>query len=137
MGRLAALKAVLSTCTGLPRHVHAKPQAHQARPRAQAVRRRQSCRDAGITHHARHASAVRSPCNNENRPGVEPMTLTTEQPVHLMPRTGAKCADERWPVEAIEALFDLPFAELLHRAQGVHREHHDPREIELATLLSV
>jgi biotin synthase len=65
------------------------------------------------------------------------MTMTTEQPVHLMPRTSAKCADERWPVEAIEALFDLPFAELLHRAQGVHREHHDPREIELATLLSV
>ena len=40
-------------------------------------------------------------------------------------------------MEAIEALFELPFAELLHRAHAVHREHHDPREIELATLLSV
>jgi biotin synthase len=65
------------------------------------------------------------------------MTLTTEQPVHLMPRASARRADEHWPVEAIEALFDLPFADLLHRAQTVHREHHNPQEIELATLLSV
>jgi biotin synthase len=65
------------------------------------------------------------------------MTTTTEQPVHVMPRTTAAHHKDRWPVDAIEALFDLPFAELLHRAQSVHREHHDPREIELATLLSV
>ncbi|WP_239478332.1 biotin synthase BioB [Hydrogenophaga sp. YM1] len=57
-----------------------------------------------------------------------------------MPRPGAAPSapsTERWSVEAIEALFDLPFADLMHRAQSVHREHHDPREVELATLLSV
>ncbi|HSX93111.1 MAG TPA: biotin synthase BioB, partial [Hydrogenophaga sp.] len=31
----------------------------------------------------------------------------------------------------------LPFADLMHRAQTVHREHHAPNEVELATLLSV
>src|SRR5437660_1522463 len=42
-----------------------------------------------------------------------------------------------WPVEEVLALFDLPFNDLLYRAQQVHREHFDPSEIELATLLSI
>jgi biotin synthase len=42
-----------------------------------------------------------------------------------------------WPVEEVLALFDLPFNDLLFRAQQVHREHFDPSEIELATLLSI
>ncbi len=44
---------------------------------------------------------------------------------------------DKWPVEAIVALFELPFTELLYRAQQVHREHHNPAEVELATLLSI
>ena len=44
---------------------------------------------------------------------------------------------ERWSIETIEALFDLPFMDLLHRAQAVHREHFDANEVELATLLSI
>jgi biotin synthase len=44
---------------------------------------------------------------------------------------------EKWPVEEIVALFDLPFTELLYRAQQVHREHFNPTEVELATLLSI
>lgn len=75
--------------------------------------------------------------HDPDTPEKNPMQASTEHPVRLVPRTPAARADERWPVEAIEALFDLPFAELLHRAHAVHREHHDPREIELATLLSV
>lgn len=35
------------------------------------------------------------------------------------------------------ALFELPFTELVYRAQGVHREHHDPAAVQLSTLLSV
>ncbi len=69
------------------------------------------------------------------------MQNTVEQTIRLVPRAPAATAPapatERWSVEAIEALFDLPFAELLHRAHTVHREHHDPREVELATLMSV
>ncbi len=44
---------------------------------------------------------------------------------------------ERWPVAAIEALFDLPFTELLFHAQTAHRQHFDPTQVELATLLSI
>ena len=35
------------------------------------------------------------------------------------------------------ALWELPFTELLYRAQGVHRQHHDPAAVQLSSLLSV
>jgi len=37
----------------------------------------------------------------------------------------------------IAALFDLPFNDLLYRAQGVHRSHFDPNAVQLSTLLSI
>ncbi|MGY4830087.1 biotin synthase BioB [Sphaerotilaceae bacterium SBD11-9] len=46
-------------------------------------------------------------------------------------------APERWSVAEIEALFALPFNELLYRAQTVHRQHFDPNEVQLSTLLSI
>lgn len=44
---------------------------------------------------------------------------------------------QAWPVEAVVKLFELPFNDLLFRAQQVHREHFNPNEVELATLLSI
>jgi len=44
---------------------------------------------------------------------------------------------ERWPLAAVEALFALPFNDLIHRAQGVHREHHDANKVQLSTLISI
>jgi len=38
---------------------------------------------------------------------------------------------------AVEALFALPFADLLFRAQSVHRAHFDPNAIQRSTLLSI
>ena len=59
-------------------------------------------------------------------------------PVHFQPRPFTPVAPaERWPLTNVEALFALPFAELLFRAQTVHREHFDPTEVQLSTLLSV
>ncbi len=49
----------------------------------------------------------------------------------------APARDSRWPVERIEALFELPFLELVFRAQQVHRENFDPAQIQLSTLLSI
>ncbi|HET7793160.1 MAG TPA: biotin synthase BioB [Rhizobacter sp.] len=46
-------------------------------------------------------------------------------------------APERWSVAEVEALFALPFNELLYRAQTVHRQHFDPNEVQLSTLLSI
>ena len=42
-----------------------------------------------------------------------------------------------WPVDAVLALFELPFNDLLYRAQQVHREHFDAGDVELATLMSI
>ncbi len=43
----------------------------------------------------------------------------------------------RWSVAAVEALLALPFGELIHRAQTVHRAHHQADRVQLSTLLSV
>ena len=43
----------------------------------------------------------------------------------------------RWPTEALIALFELPFADLLFRAQQVHRAHHDANAVQRSTLLSI
>jgi len=40
-------------------------------------------------------------------------------------------------VKDVAALFELPFPELIYRAQSVHRSHHDPAALQLSTLLSV
>jgi biotin synthase len=42
-----------------------------------------------------------------------------------------------WTRAEISALFDLPFADLMFRAQSVHRAHFDPNEIQVSTLLSI
>lgn len=42
-----------------------------------------------------------------------------------------------WDHKELQALFDLPFPELLHRAASVHRAHFDPAEVQVSTLLSV
>jgi biotin synthase len=44
---------------------------------------------------------------------------------------------QRWNVQDVEALFELPFADLMFRAQQVHREHFDPNAVQLSTLLSI
>ena len=44
---------------------------------------------------------------------------------------------QRWSVVDVEALFKLPFADLLYRAQQVHREYFDPNAVQLSTLLSI
>jgi len=42
-----------------------------------------------------------------------------------------------WTIEEIEALFDLPFNDLLYQAQGVHRLNFEPNKIQISTLLSI
>lgn len=42
-----------------------------------------------------------------------------------------------WRNEEIEALFELPFNDLLFMAQTVHRNYFDPNEVQISTLLSI
>ena len=42
-----------------------------------------------------------------------------------------------WTREAVTALFDASFADLLFRAQRVHREHFDPNCVQISQLVSI
>lgn len=42
-----------------------------------------------------------------------------------------------WSFEEVQSLFDLPFNELLFQAQSIHRQHFDPNEVQVSTLLSI
>ncbi len=42
-----------------------------------------------------------------------------------------------WSLDEIEALFDLPFPELLFQAATVHRRWFDPTQVQLSQLLSI
>ena len=68
------------------------------------------------------------------------LTSPVAQPIELfrpVPRQKAGGAAQRWPVDAVAALFELPFNDLIFRAQQVHREHFDANEVQLSTLLSI
>jgi biotin synthase len=49
----------------------------------------------------------------------------------------AVALDAVWPIDQVLALFDLPFNDLLFKAQQVHRENFPQQDVELATLLSI
>jgi biotin synthase len=42
-----------------------------------------------------------------------------------------------WALEEVEALYALPFQDLLFRAQSAHREHQPTNTVQMSTLLSV
>lgn len=44
---------------------------------------------------------------------------------------------ERWTIEQIEALYALPFNDLLFQAQTVHRNHFEANAVQVSTLLSI
>src|SRR5450432_4938200 len=60
------------------------------------------------------------------------MTITLDTPQHT-----PTALRHDWTRVEIRALFELPFPELLFRAQKIHRLHFDPAEVQVSTLLSV
>ena len=42
-----------------------------------------------------------------------------------------------WKNEQVEALYALPFADLMYRAQTLHRENFDPNAVQMSSLLSI
>ncbi len=42
-----------------------------------------------------------------------------------------------WDAAEIAALFQLPFNDLLYQAHSLHREHFDPNQVQVSTLLSI
>ena len=62
------------------------------------------------------------------------MTATASSPIKT-PAVPSKAL--HWTAEALAALFELLFNDLLFRAQQVHRQHHQANAIQLSTLLSI
>ncbi len=42
-----------------------------------------------------------------------------------------------WETSEIKEIYNSPVLELIHRAAEVHRQHHDPQEVQVCTLLSI
>ncbi len=68
--------------------------------------------------------------------------MTSIHPVNIAglqtsPSAHAISENARWTVAQVEDLYALPFMDLLHQAQQVHRAHFDPNEVQLSTLLSI
>lgn len=42
-----------------------------------------------------------------------------------------------WQLDEVKALFALPFNDLIFKAQTIHREHFDPNEVQISSLLSI
>ncbi|MDG2394503.1 MAG: biotin synthase BioB, partial [Thalassotalea sp.] len=55
-----------------------------------------------------------------------PITIKTDFPVR-----------NNWTVAQVQALFDLPFNDLMFKAQTAHRENFNPNEVQVSTLLSI
>jgi biotin synthase len=61
-----------------------------------------------------------------------PHTVALHRPVSIQERP-----DATWPLADVLALFELPFNDLMFRAQEAHRAHFPDGDVELATLLSI
>ena len=64
------------------------------------------------------------------------MLMTLHQPIEFKratphPESGA------YSLDAVAALFELPFNDLVFQAQTIHRQHFDANKVQLSTLLSV
>jgi biotin synthase len=65
---------------------------------------------------------------------MEPSRLNES---HAIAADKAPAKALRWNARQVEALFELPFNDLIHRAHNAHRANFDPNAVQLSTLLSV
>ena len=54
-----------------------------------------------------------------------------------MSGTENKLIRQDWRVDEVVALFQLPFNDLMFRAQTIHRQFFDPNKVQVSTLLSI
>ncbi|MCE1170763.1 biotin synthase BioB [Azovibrio restrictus] len=65
------------------------------------------------------------------------MQAAAPAPVAQAPDSSPVSAHRLWTVEEVLALYEMPFMDLVWRAQQVHRQHFDANAIQRSTLLSV
>ncbi len=59
------------------------------------------------------------------------------QPTARLSEMTGKSVRNDWSRAEVTQLFELPFNDLLFRAQGMHRAHFDPGAVQVSTLLSI
>ena len=63
--------------------------------------------------------------------------IATVQGMQPLTRLQSHAVSQYWRKCQIEELFDLPFLDLVFQAAQVHRQHFNPQQIQLSTLLSI
>ncbi len=63
--------------------------------------------------------------------------MQAEVLLHTQQTATPHASVQYWRVCQVEELYDLPFMDLVYRTAQVHREHFNPNEIQLSSLLSI
>ena len=62
--------------------------------------------------------------------------MSVDQPVFSRPGQNGPLRHD-WTIDEVRALLEMPFNDLVFRAQGVHRQYFDANEVQVSTLLSI
>jgi len=71
---------------------------------------------------------------------IESQPNLSQQPIQFerkSPKKQKNSPKDRWSVAEIEALYALPFSDLMFKAQTIHRENFDSNKVQVSTLLSI
>src|SRR5439155_161802 len=120
------VESALGEALGVQRHRHDQIDLGQ-RPGREVSREESGKRKPGAILERLHEPVARKFVAPKCERRVEVRGMVEAAPAHRRGGTG----------EAVQALFELPFNDLLYRAQTVHRLHFDANAVQLSTLLSI
>ncbi len=63
-------------------------------------------------------------------PNIDQISIKAQLAVGSRPRND-------WQLDEVQALYALPFNDLIFKAQAIHRENFDPNEVQISSLLSI
>jgi len=72
-----------------------------------------------------------------SEPSATPAPATPDPATPATPDPATPAPGGEWTVDRVRAIHDQPLPDLMFEAQRVHRAHHDPRAVQLCTLLSI
>jgi len=75
---------------------------------------------------------VKSPSLSLLKRSLATHTATASPTVAATPETR-----HDWTKEEVQQIYDTPLLDLVFRSASVHREYHDPRKIQLCTLMNI
>jgi len=70
-------------------------------------------------------------------PGRAKHTMPVQNHQSFSKASGTPAVRHDWTVSDVQELYDMPFNDLLYRAQCLHRSYFDANEVQLSTLLNI